>query len=223
MRVTGMARRDTYYRRCPDQRALAGDGQRRRRPGVGQPGLHGVPGATPSKIIAQLSKDGHLYLLDAATLGGANGQKVDFTVAGSGMSLHTTPARVQDRDGFLLRLLDDRNANMCPGGVSGRAVVAVRIAAANPPTPSIVWCAPMSGPTTGPIVTTTDGQADAIVWYMNDGRLMGVDGDTGASIYASATGNTCSGVRQWSSPIAVKGRIVAGGTPISAPGQSRKS
>jgi hypothetical protein len=46
---------------------------------------------------------------------------------------------------------------------------------------------------------------------MSGGRLMGVDGDTGASIYASATGDTCSGVRQWSSPIAVKGRIVAGG------------
>ncbi len=85
---------------------------------------------------------------------------------------------------------------MCPGGVSGRAVVAVQIAAANPPTPTVVWCAPMSSPTTGPIATTTDGQADAIVWYMSGGRLMGVDGDTGASIYASATSDTCSGVRQ---------------------------
>ena len=51
-----------------------------------------VPGATPSKIVAQLSKDGHLYLLDAANLGGVDGHKVDFTVAGSGMSIHTAPA-----------------------------------------------------------------------------------------------------------------------------------
>ena len=28
-----------------------------------------------------------------------------------------------------------RNANMCPGGVTGRAMVAVRISAANPPVP----------------------------------------------------------------------------------------
>ena len=119
---------------------------------------------------------------------------------------------VPDRDGPLRRAVDDDGRDLPSGsGVSGRAVVSVRIAPGNPPTPTVAWCAPMSSPTTGPIATTTDGQANAIVWYMSGGRLMGVDGDTGASIYASATSDTCSGIRQWSSPIAVKGRIVAGG------------
>ena len=41
------------------------------------------------------------------------------------------------------------------------------------------------------------------------GQLRGVDGDTGAVIY-SAT-NSCAGVAKWTSPIAVKGRIVVAG------------
>jgi len=44
---------------------------------------------------------------------------------------------------------------------------------------------------------------------MNDGRLVGLNGDTGSPLYTS--GNNCSGVQQWTSPIAVKGRIVVGG------------
>jgi len=167
-----------------------------------------VPGATPSKIVAQLSKDGHLYLLDAANLGGVDGHKVDFTVAGSGMSIHTAPAAYRTAMGSYFVFSTTSNANMCPGGVSGRAVVAVKIAAANPPTPSIAWCAPMSSVTTGPIATTTNGTDNAIVWFTSGSSLVGVDGDTGTQIVSS--GN-CSSVQRWTSPIAVKGRIVAGG------------
>ena len=56
---------------------------------------------------------------------------------------------------------------------------------------TIAWCAEMATPTTGPIATTTDGTADAIVWYTSGGQLRGVDGDTGATIYMST--NTCAG------------------------------
>jgi hypothetical protein len=36
-----------------------------------------------------------------------------------------------------------------------------------------------------------------------------VDGDTGATIYSST--NSCASVPKWSSPIAVKGRIIVAG------------
>ena len=36
-----------------------------------------------------------------------------------------------------------------------------------------------------------------------------MDGDTGAMIYGGTT--ACAGVQKWTSPIAVKGRIIAGG------------
>jgi hypothetical protein len=74
---------------------------------------------------------------------------------------------------------------------------------------TVAWCAEMASVTTGPIATTTNGTSDAIVWYTSNGQLRGVDGDTGAVVY-SAT-NNCAGVAKWTSPIAVKGRIVVAG------------
>ena len=43
---------------------------------------------------------------------------------------------------------------------------------------------------------------------MSNGKLVGVDGDAGSSVFTST--DTCAGVRQWTSPIAVNGRIVVG-------------
>ena len=159
-------------------------------------------------MVVQISKDGHLYLLDAANLGGSDGFKVDFPVAASGMSIHTAPAAYTTAQGLYVVFSTDSGA-MCPGGGGGHSIVAVRITAGSPPSPVVAWCGALSGATTAPIATTTDGQADAIVWYMSNGKLVALDGDTGTSLYTSS--DTCSGVHQWTSPIAVKGRIVAGG------------
>jgi hypothetical protein len=38
--------------------------------------------------------------------------------------------------------------------------------------------------------------------------LYGVDGENGTVIYK---GGTCTGVRQWTTPIAVKGHVIVGG------------
>jgi len=167
-----------------------------------------LPGATPSKIVAQLSKDGHLYLLDAANLGGMDGHKVDFMVAGNGMSIHTAPAAYKTAMGTYFVFSTTSNASGCPGGVSGRAVMSVRLAPGNPPTPTIAWCAPMASVTTGPISTTTNGTDNAVVWFTSGGVLKGVDADSGAEIVSN--GN-CANIQRWTSPIAVKGRIVAAG------------
>jgi hypothetical protein len=67
--------------------------------------------------------------------------------------------------------------------------------------------------TTSPIATTTDGTNEAIVWYMNNGKMTGVDGDTGAVIFNGGS-NTCAGVQRWTSPIAVKNRIIAVGNSL---------
>jgi hypothetical protein len=166
-------------------------------------------GSTPSKMVLQLSKNGQLFILDAGALGGLAGEKVAFTVAANGMSIHTAPAAYRTPQGLYFVFSTTSGANACPGGtVSGRAVVAVKIAPGSPPTPSIAWCAAMASVTTGPIATTTDGTSNAIVWFTSGGVLKGVDGDSGAEIVSN--GN-CSNTQRWTSPIAVKGRIVAGG------------
>jgi hypothetical protein len=170
-----------------------------------------VPGATPSKIVVAISKNGHMYLLDATHLGGMGGQKVDFQVAGSttneGMLIHTVPASYMTSQGMHVVFSTDSSGNCPSTGPGGAVVMSVLIPAGAPPKPQVVWCASAAN-TPGPISTTTDGTNEVVVWFMNNGKLTGVDGDTGAAVFTST--NTCQ-VQHWTSPIAVNGRIVVGG------------
>jgi hypothetical protein len=166
-----------------------------------------VPGATPAAFVVAFSKDGHMYLLDSKNLGGMGGQKVDFTVAQSGMSIHTAPTAYRTAMGVHVALSTDAGAACPSGGGGGPMVLSVLIPPGAPPAPRVLWCAPLAG-VTAPIATTTDGTNNAIVWFISNGHLTGVDGDTGAAVYTGT--DSCAGVRQWTSPIAVKGRIVTG-------------
>jgi hypothetical protein len=169
-----------------------------------------VPGATPSTYVVAISKDGHMFLLNSTNLGGMGGQVVDFPVASSNdMNIHTVPAAYTTSTGVHVTFSTDGGA-MCPaGGPTGRVIMSVLIPPGSPPAPRVLWCAALSGSVTSPIATTTDGRSDAIVWYMSNNRLVGVDGDTGAVVVQSA--DTCTAIQRWTSPIAVKGRIIAGG------------
>jgi hypothetical protein len=179
--------------------------------GSSSPVLLQLPGATPAAWIAAVSKDGHFYLLNSANLGGTDtGDLVPpggahLVVADEGMSIRTGLAAYTSSSGVHVVLT--ANAAHCPMG-QGQSVIAIRIAPGVPPTPAVAWCAPTASQT-APIATTSDGVHDAIVWFVNGGNLQGVDGDTGA--LAVMAPGACSGVRQWTAPIAVKGRIVAGG------------
>jgi len=167
-----------------------------------------VPGATPSSYFIAISKDGHFYMLDSKKFGGMGGQVQDFTVASSGMSIHNVPATYKTAAGVHVVFGTDSGAK-CPTGMpSGKVIMSVLIPAGSPPMPQVQWCASLGTPVTSPIVTTSDGTNDAIVWFVSSGKLTGVDGDTGAAVYTST--DTCSNVRQWTSPIAVNGRIITG-------------
>jgi hypothetical protein len=205
VRVTGMGTRADAYWPASWQTMDSQDADM----GSNSPVYVEVPGSTPSKIVVAIAKDGHMYLLDAGNLGGMDGHKVDFKVANGAMAVKTAPAAYRTAMGTYV-VFSVESGPVCPSGGTGKSVVAVRLAAGSPPTPAVAWCASLSGETTSPIATTTDGQANPIVWYINDSKLKGVDGDTGATVFDGGSG-TCSGVHRWSSPIAVKGRIVAGG------------
>jgi len=177
--------------------------------GSSSPMLIQIPGATPSTILVAIAKDGHMFLLDPNNLGGMNNHLTDFRVAAAGMSIHTVPASYRTAQGTYVTFSTDSGA-MCPTGMpTGRVIMSVLIPPAAPLTPRVVWCAALAGEVTSPIATTSNGTADAIVWYISSNRLVGVDGDTGAMVISPT--DTCTGVRRWTSPIAVKGRIVAGG------------
>ena len=168
-----------------------------------------VPGATPSTILVGLTKDGHMFLLNSKKLGGMGGQLVDFQVASGAMSVYGAPTAYRTAMGTHVAFAT-KNPSMCPGAAAARRP---SFPCSSPrerrPCHASSGARRMAGDITGPIATTTDGTTDAVVWYMSNGKLAGVDGDSGTSVFTST--DTCA-VTRWTSPIAVKGRIVVGGT-----------
>ena len=177
--------------------------------GACSPLVMDLPGATPAKLVAAPSKDGHIYFLDPTNLGGMGGEKFDLNMANEGMSLlKTTPASYVTSMGSYV-VVSTQGARGCPaGGANGTVMMGVRVTStAGAVKATVAWCSGVSGDTSA-VATTTDGKTDAVVWYVSGGVLKGVDGDTGAMVFS---GGACS-VQRWTSPIVAKGaRIVAGG------------
>ena len=46
---------------------------------------------------------------------------------------------------------------------------------------------------------------------MNNNYIFALNGDTGAAVYPGGGSSVCRGVRQWTSPIVTKGRVVVAG------------
>ena len=135
------------------------------------------------------------------------GQKVDYMVANGTMAIHTAVASYTTAKGLYVTFGTDTGAPSVRGAAARTSCRSDR--AGSPPKPSVAWCAPLSGKVTGPISTTTDGTSDVVVWYMNNGKLSGVDGDTGAADLHQQ--QQLRERRAVESPIAAKGRIIVGG------------
>jgi hypothetical protein len=96
------------------------------------------------------------------------------------------------------------NGMGCPSGNGD--LTAVKLSVAAPPRPTVAWCASQGG-NGSPIVTTTDGHANAVVWSLG-ARLVGFDGDTGAVIFnGGGAGDTISTLSKFVTPIVARGRI----------------
>ena len=164
-----------------------------------------------STVLAAVTKNGQFFLLSPTSLGGMDGQlaKIDIAPEGTAgdipMSIRAAPAAYTSSTGVHVVLNAGNTATFCPAGTTSNGTISIVLTPGTTPSAKVAWCA--GGGATSPIATSIDGTNETIVWFMNGG-LNGVDGDTGASIFA---GGTCSGVRQFTSPIAVKGRIVVGG------------
>ena len=65
-------------------------------------------------------------------------------------------------------------------------------------------------------MTTTDGQANVIVWGLGaegDGRLHGFDGDTGQVVFAGGgSSDAMGGISRFQTPIVANGRLFVAGT-----------
>ena len=101
------------------------------------------------------------------------------------------------------RVAFEGQGSACPGGVSGNLVM-LKV------TPSAVataWCASFGG-SGAPIVTTTDGKTDPIVWVAGaegDGKLYAFRGTDGKLITAAAGGS--AGIEEFATVLWANGRF----------------
>jgi len=189
--------------------------------GAVNPVLVTLPGiSAPVLIVA--SKDGNGFIMDSADLG--KGPLVSFDVTMQGMNVRSVPTAYVSGATTFYAIAVDGAWTACPGGTAnGSVLMGFALAPSLPLQPSVAWCATYSlvpkgsdegaqwgGPAApGLISTTTDGSSDALVWYMDGGnQLVALDGSTGTTVFRDAAAS-CGAVRKWTSPIAVKGRIVA--------------
>jgi len=164
--------------------------------------------AGPTPLVLALGKDARAYLLDGNNLGGIGGSLVSETV--STRPIRTAPAAYPAADGVFVAF-QGPGAN-CPTARGGNLSV-LRIRAGSPLLLDTAWCGAFKGEGS-PIVTTTDGRANPIVWIVGaegDGLLHGYRGDTGEPLFTGGDpGNTLTGLRHFQSLLAAGDRLYVG-------------
>lgn len=168
-----------------------------------------VPGATPSKLVVALGKSGNAYLIDRGNLGGIGTSTNTDGVSNAhvaGGEIINAPATVTTSTGTYV-LFHGHNGANGSGCVKGSGdLVALSISATSPPKITVPWCA-ASNTQGSPMITTSDGSKDAIVWEVGN-HLNGWSVDTGTQVYTGT--DTLANVRKFSSPIAAHGHIYIG-------------
>lgn len=158
-------------------------------------------------LVLALGKDGKAYLVDRGQLGGIGGALSVARVSAGGIYAAAATYSIGNAAyvAFTGQGLD------CPNGDSGRGLTVVSIRAGIPPLLTTAWCASGSGPA-APIVTTTDGTSNPIVWNLSVegvGRLSAFDGETGKVLFSGPPGGL-DGLRRFQTLIATKDRLYVG-------------
>jgi outer membrane protein assembly factor BamB len=164
-----------------------------------------TPKGTASRILA-LGKDGNAYLLNGANLGGIGAQLSTLKVSNSPI---ITASAVYN--GKISTLVAFRNANGASANCSGGNLTMLKVTDNATKPLTLDWCAPLAG-AGAPIVTTTDGSANPIVWATGaegDNLLHGFDVLTGKTIFAGA-GATMTGLHRYSTILAANRHLYIG-------------
>jgi outer membrane protein assembly factor BamB len=175
-----------------------------------------APGFTPSKLVVAQGKDGYLYLVDRTNMGGiaTMGQLANvgaMQVSGGEISNGGAWATAGGTTYIVVRPNGTDGGVNCPNGTSGD-LVAVKLDASAPQKMSMAWCA-NSGGNGSPIITTSDGNSDALVWVLGaegSGQLLALDLATGNTVYGGGM-DAVNNVRHFTTPIAANGKVLVAG------------
>lgn len=160
-----------------------------------------TPSRPASRVIG-LGKDGHAYLLNGSDLGGIGSALENKLVSNS--VIITAPAVYQ---GPLNAMVVFTNLAGLSSNCSGESLTMLKISDTATPI-STAWCAPLNG-RGSPIVTTTNGVANPIVWVTGaegDNEIHGFNALTGKVVFSGA--NTgMNGLRHFGTLIAANGHL----------------
>jgi hypothetical protein len=161
-----------------------------------------LPGSHPSALAIIFGKDSYAYLLDRNNLGGVSKPLMSLAVTVGGII--TAPALYTTATATYVAICG--TGSQCTAGAGDLATI--KVVPGSPPTLAPSWC--VSGGNGSPIVSTSDGHADAIVWQLGalaSGMLGAFDGDTGAPLTFPGGTVVIPNLRRWNAPIAAKGKI----------------
>jgi PQQ enzyme-like repeat protein len=162
-----------------------------------------VTGSEPAKRVIAFGKDGNAYLANRTNLGGIGGA-IQVLQASSG-AIRTAPAVYQGTSATMVAYTNSGNSRC-----SYNNVAMLNVAASGTSPMSLAWCESLNGGG-APIVTTTDGTTNAMVWVLGaegDNQLHGFNALTGASVFS---GVTMSGLHHFQTILATKKRFYVAG------------
>jgi len=164
-------------------------------------------GAQP--LVLALGKDARAYLLDRNHLGGIGGSLASEVVASR--PIRTAPAAYPGGEGVYVAF--QGSGAHCPDSRRDDGLIVLQIRAGSPPSLLTGWCGVVRGEGS-PIVTTTDGRANPIVWIHGaegDDRLHGYRGDTGEPLFTGGgPGDSMTGLRHFQDLLAAGDRLYVG-------------
>jgi hypothetical protein len=168
-------------------------------------------GRTVPRVIA-FGKDGNAYLVNRNNLGGIGGSAVITPL--SNTVIITAPAVYETATRTMVAFTNYSALSPC----SGNVLSMIDVAASGKTPVKLAWCGAFNGGGS-PIVTTTDGASEPIVWVVGaegDNLLHGFNATTGAVVFGGG-GATMNGLHRFQTLIAAEGRLyVAGDNRIYA-------
>ncbi len=174
--------------------------------------LFDMPGSSTPHLVGVGGKDANFYILNRDNLGGIGPMAGPGTELFSGAMANNqfkgAPAAYTTTKGtYVVFHVEGGSGVGCPAGQNGNMVAIKVTAGATKPTASVAWCSVDSN-LGSPMVTTTDGTSDAIVWNANN-HLWGYDGDTGAKLFTGGNTAMSDYMQSWNTPIAIGGGRMA--------------
>jgi hypothetical protein len=172
------------------------------------PMLFDVPaGNGRQPLVIALGKDGKAYLLDRTSLGGIGGALTVAQVSTRG--IFAAAAAYPLADSAYVAFSGAGTA--CPKGDAASGLVVLAVRGGKPPALGTAWCAPVSG-LGAPIVTTTDGRSNPVVWDLGaegDNQLHAFKGTTGEVLF-SGPDQGLRGLRHFQTLIATEDHLYVG-------------